>query len=259
MKFTHHSTLITPLLTIVATVGMGTAAQAFSLYFGEDLGKGETVRLATTPNADAARNRFLSNLVGVGTETFDSYANQTKAPLSINFGSAGTATLQGNGYINQVPKGTNGAGRYPTSGKNYWEASDQFGISFSKPVAAFGFYGVDIGDFEGQLKLTLLNTLTNFQQTVTVPHTMKGEGGGVLYFGLIAAPNELFNQIIFGNTAQGVDYFAFDDMTIGSLEQVHSEPVPEPLTMTGLMLGGSLLAGGRRWRKRRQSITAEKP
>lgn len=263
MKLIRKATLTTALLIAAATVGRAAPAQAFSLYFGEDLGKGEQVRLSATPNADGARDEFLSSLIGVGTEKFEGYSVNTAAPLSINFGSAGTATLTGNGFIDRVNTGTNGVGRYPISGNKYWEASDQFGINFSKAVAAFGFYGVDIGDFEGQLTLTLLNTVTNFQQTVTVPHTIKGLGGGAIYFGLIAAPDEVFDRVVFGNTAPGVDYFGFDNMTVGSLEQVvpptsipsggsgsglPSESVPEPLTMLGMALGGAMLAGARRLR-----------
>lgn len=274
MKLIRKATLTTGLLIAAATVGTAAPAQAFSLYFGEDLGKGEQVRLSATPNADGARDQFLSSLVGVGTENFERYSVETKAPLSISFGSAGTATLVGNGFIDSVnPGATNGVGRYPISGNKYWEASNLFGINFSKAVAAFGFYGVDIGDFEGQLTLTLLNTLTNFQQTVTVPHTMQGLGGGVIYFGLIAESDEVFDRIVFGNTAPGVDFFSFDNMTVGSLEQVvptetvppggigeggPSEAVPEPLSMAGMILGGAMLAGTRKLRQGRQKVVANK-
>ena len=273
MKLIRKATLTTGLLIAAATVGTAAPAQAFSLYFGEDLGKGEQVRLNATPNANRARDQFLSNLIGVGTENFERYSVETEAPLSINFGSAGTATLLGNGFIDSVTTGTNGVGRYPISGNKYWEASDVIGINFSKAVAAFGFYGVDIGDFEGQLTLTLLNTLTNFQQTVTVPHTMQGLGGGVIYFGLIAESNEVFDRIVFGNTAPGVDYFSFDNMTVGSLEQVvptetvppggigggtSSQPVPEPLSMAGMILGGAMLAGTRKLRQGGQKVVASK-
>lgn len=257
MNSNRKTFLTTLLLTFATTVGMGTPAKAFSFYFGEDLGQGETVRLTTTPKADAARNQFFSNLLGVRTETFESYSVYTRAPLSISFGNGVSANLQGDGYIDKISRGTNGFGRYPISGSKYWESGTEFGISFSQPVAAFGFYGVDIGDFEGQLTLTLLNTLSNFQQTVTIPHTIKGAGGGALYFGLIAAPSEVFNQIVFGNTAPGVDYFAFDDMTVGSLAQVKPQPVPEPMTIVSLLMGGGMLAGAKRWQQRRQGAEAE--
>ena len=122
-------------------------------FFGEDLGLGEYTPLSSWPNAAAARAAFLSTLVsGVGTENFESYGAGVGAPLPVWFPGAGVvATLQGNGVIVEVPSGqTNGFGRYPTSGTKFWESSDVFNITFSAPIAAFGFYGVDIGDFRGE-------------------------------------------------------------------------------------------------------------
>src|SRR5687768_8926972 len=86
-------------------------------FFGEDLGLGEATPLPAFPNALAARTDFLSNLSGgVGTENFESFANGADEPLAISFpGSTGsiTATLNGNGSVNNVTPGTtNGAGRY---------------------------------------------------------------------------------------------------------------------------------------------------
>lgn len=261
MKLIRKATLTAALLATAVTVGKATPAQAFSLYFGEDLSQNEFSRLTTTPKADAARNDFFSRLVGVGTETFESYNNLTGGPLSIGFGSAGTATMSGNGYVESTPSGT-ATGRYPISGDKYWTGAGQFSIAFSKQIAAFGFYGTDIGDWNGNLTLTLLNSLTGFSQKLTVNHTAgrpANMGGSVLYFGLIADKNEVFDRIAFGNTAPGVDVFGFDNMTIGALEQVaplvsepSSEPVPEPLTMAGMALGGAMLAGARRVRQGRQ-------
>ncbi|HLO49940.1 MAG TPA: PEP-CTERM sorting domain-containing protein [Kamptonema sp.] len=258
MKLIRKATLTAALLATAAIVGKATPAQAFSLYFGEDLSQNENIRLTTTPKANAARNDFLSQLVGVGTETFESYNASTGAPLSIGFGNAGTATMGGSGYVERTPSGTS-LGRYPISGDKYWLSTGQFSITFSKQVAAFGFYGTDIGDFNGQLTLTLINSLTNFSQTILVPHTIgsNGRGGGsALYFGLIASQNEVFDRILFGNTAPGTDVFGFDNMTIGALDQVvqpqPEEPVPEPLTMAGMALGGAMLAGARRVRQGRQ-------
>lgn len=217
-------------------------------YFGEDLGLGESTRLVSHPNADAAQTAFLAGLVGVGTETFESYATLTPAPLAIVFPGAGTATLNGNGNVDTVVSGTNGVGRYPISGNNYWEASNVFSATFTAPQAAFGFYGVDIGDFNGQVTLTLAG---GGSLTLTVPNSTGISGGSVLYYGVIATTAaETFTSVTFGNTAAGTDYFAFDDMTIGTLEQVDPNiVVPEPVTVAGLFLGVGSLAGYLRRRK----------
>lgn len=224
-------------LTNLAVLALGgQIAQAAPLiFFGEDLGAGESNRLATHINSDAARNAFLTNLVGVGTETFESFPDGTGTPLSLLFPGAGSATLNGTGFVDNVPTGTNGVGRYPISGNQYWESTSSFSINFSDPVAAFGFYGIDIGDFSGQVTLGLLGGgLTNF----TIPNTIGGSGGSVLYYGIIDKDNP-FTSVTFGNTAAGVDYFGFDDMTIGSPTQVIiPPPIPEPSTL--LLLGSGL-------------------
>lgn len=142
--------VLSTLLTIPASTTF-----ADQVFFGEDLGQGESVRLPSHPNSDVAHNDFLSNLVGVGTENFESFASGTGAPLPLTFPGAGTATLNGDGFIARVTTGTNGVGRYPISGNQYWDSSNVFSIDFSAPIAAFGFYGVDIGDFGGQVTLTL--------------------------------------------------------------------------------------------------------
>jgi hypothetical protein len=273
MKFIRKATLTVALLIAAATLGKTAPAQAFSFYFGEDLSSNENVRLTASPNADAARTQFLSHLVSnVGTETFESAKLWTEAPLSISFGSAGTATMKGDGYIATTfvetnygyaitPTGTN-TGRYPISGKQYWEAWESFSIDFSKPIAAFGFYGTDIGDINGKLTLTLLNSLTGFSQQIKVNHTSgwpANMGGSVLYLGLIADPSQVFNKVKFSNNSGGTDAFGFDNMTIGSLGQVvSSETVPEPLTMAGMALGSAMLAGARRLRQGKEKGMVEK-
>jgi len=68
---------------------------------------------------------------------------------------AGTATFTGTGQIANVPSGDNGFGRYPISGNQYFDTGSVFTITFSTAIAAFGFFGVDIGDFGGQVTLTL--------------------------------------------------------------------------------------------------------
>lgn len=235
----RRKTMLPGLLSALLAVSSPSWA---TVYFGEDLGIGEgPSRITTFPNASAAQANFLSQLVGVGIETFEA-PDQTEgqlAPLVLTFPGAGTATLTGDGSITAVaPGSTNGFGRFGTSGVQYWEATATFGINFSNPVAAFGFYGIDIGDFDGQVTITALNGGTN---VYNVGNTLSGPGGSVLFWGLIDTVNPITN-VTFGNTNAGTDFFAFDDMIIGSAEQV----IPEPGSMALLGLGLTGLAMVRR-------------
>jgi hypothetical protein len=197
-------------------------------FFGEDLGGGEYTRLTSWPNASTAQANFYSNLTGISTEDFESMSGNTA-----DFGGGLTATLNGGSLENQGA-GTNGFGRYPISGTHYWEAENAFTLSFSEAISAFGFYGVDIGDFNGQVVLTLENGGTT---TINIGNSTNIMGGSVLYFGFYDL-NESYTSIKFGNTASGTDVFAFDDFTIGTIENVTpNTAVPEPATMVLLGLG----------------------
>jgi len=196
------------------------------------------------PNSINACNQFFSHLVGVGTHEFESNAHGAIAPLAVNFGAAGTATLHGNGYVEQgTPGQTNGFGRYPVSGSKFWEADNNFSITFSQPIAAFGFFAVDIGDFSGQVTLALDS---GGIEVINVPTPANAPGGSVAYVGLIRFTGPLMTGISFGNTAAGTDFFAFDDFSIGAPGQVI--PLP-PAAWTGLATLAAL--GGLRQIRRR--------
>ena len=134
-------------------------AMADTVFFGEDLGLGEGTPLPAWPNADAANVSFLSFLVGVSVESFEGYPDGTVLPGPIVFGTT-TATISAppaayQPVVDVVPTGqTNGVGRYATDGTHYLETSSNFTITFSVAQVAFGFFGVDVGDFQGQLTLT---------------------------------------------------------------------------------------------------------
>ena len=202
-------------------------------YFGEDLGLGEGTPLASFPNSALAENNFKANLVGVSTEDFEDLAGNIA-----DFGGGLTATLTGGELQNVTPGFTNGVGRYAVSGENFWENSVNFALNFSAPISAFGFYGIDIGDFSGQVLLELTD-VNDVVTVLNIGNSVNIAGGSVLYFGFYDLTNQ-YKSILFDNTASGTDYVGFDDFTIGTLENIDPNPVvPEPGTI--LLLGAGLL------------------
>lgn len=253
---------------LLAVAGQG--ASAFSTYFGEDPNGNELAPLAATPLASGAESDFLMPLSNVGTQTFEGLplpvpGEPLPASLALTFpGSSGslTATLQGTvGQVAAVdPGATDGKGRYSVAsvtspsgepGTQYWYAqvskdqTNEFTVTFSEAIAAFGFYGIDIGDFGGALSLELYNG-NNLVKTLAVGNTVtdlsSGDAAGsVLFFGFIASStSELFTSVRFVTSGAQVDGFGFDNFTIGDACQAGlctSSGVPEPGSLALLAAG----------------------
>ncbi len=222
------------------------SANAYLVFTGVDNNGSASSQVAAT-NSTIAENAFKSNLVGVGTENFESQAGGTPAPLALNFGAAGTATLNGAGVINtNLPGQTQGNGRYSVpGGTKFWEVNaggaSPFQVDFSNTLAAFGFYGIDLGDFGGTLTLELSRGGSVIGSQVVNMAAQNVADGSILYFGLIASnASEEFDRIRFLSTTGTGDVFAFDSFTIGTKEQVRQLPEPASLAL----VAGSLLGLG---------------
>ncbi|WP_297526618.1 PEP-CTERM sorting domain-containing protein [Thiohalobacter sp.] len=231
-------------VTLSGAMALGFAAvsaQAVPVtFFGEDT---STAGIALGPNSAAARSSFLAGLTGVGNEDFESFSLGATAPLNLTFpGSSGSlsATLNGTGNIDD-----SGPGRFATSGRLFWEASTgSFDITFANPVSAFGFNGIDIGDFVTQQMTLTLTDVNNVVSQLTVPHSLNigNNDNATLFFGFIDAGNS-YTSIAFTN-AGGGDIFAFDDMVVGDAGQITTVPEPGILALLGIGLAG--FAGVRR-------------
>jgi hypothetical protein len=190
---------------------------------------------------------FLSNLVGVETEDFEEIDDDGSRPLPISFGEV-TALLSGAGSVIDLvppiisgfdpPVDTDGSGRYPISGSKYWYSGDAFSIEFSAEISAFGFFGVDVGDFSGVLTLIpYLGEDPVYDAPFIIEHSSGNAArGNIIYFGYYDPDYEnRFDRIVFGTLdgSNNIDFFAFDDFTIGTLDQIQEtpDPVPEPGTL----------------------------
>jgi hypothetical protein len=133
-----------------------------------------------------------------------------------------------------------------------------FNINFNTSIAAFGFHGIDIGDAGGQLMLSLFSgdNGDHLIKEFRIDHSTKFSeaNGAVFYYGLIAqTPAEWFTRVSFSLVDTKLkdnvnDGFAFDDMTIATVNQVRA--VPEPASLSLMLAGcGTLL-----WLRRRKKI-----
>ncbi|MCH7793341.1 MAG: hypothetical protein IID31_13805 [Planctomycetes bacterium] len=107
-------------------------------------------------------------------------------------------------------------------------------MTFSSSIAAFGFYGTDIGDFGATLTLNLVgggNAVLNVGNTT-------GSGGStngsLLFYGFIsqnAAHDIMGITFEASNTS---DFFGFDDMIVASREQIIPLPTGAAMAMVGI-------------------------
>jgi hypothetical protein len=236
---------------------MVSSSPAFALqmtFFGEDAYSPTGSYL----NADAANADFLSRIDGfVGVEDFEGFQYEDTAPLFVDFGDAGIATLTGQGNVFRSSQFAGTPTPVPTSGDAAWLLTvprDSFVLEFSDPVAAFGFYGGDIGDYGAQLGVRL-NRANGTSDLVSIPHTLGANNTpdqNVLFWGIIDTENQITSLSFesLNNTREG---FFFDDFTIASAEQLNRVPegprpssVPEPSSMLLFATGMAGLVGIRK-------------
>uniref|UniRef100_A0A7R9YBV0 Uncharacterized protein n=1 Tax=Pinguiococcus pyrenoidosus TaxID=172671 RepID=A0A7R9YBV0_9STRA len=217
---------IAPVALLLAFSGRAAAVQCAGIsFFGEDRnpddGQNDVLPLEAFPNADAARDSFFAALTDVSTEDFegDNVAVGDTEPV-LEFPGGVSAVLTG-GEIREDPPVN---GQFAISAPTYFSTDQDFEIDFTEPVFALGFYGVDIGDVQGQLSFLAVQ-LDNSTCELEIPHEIDGPSGGVLYFGYIdlAMP---FTRVMFRNSEGDRDRFGFDNFTISLRDGIVLTDVP---------------------------------
>ncbi len=234
------------LLSAVAIASLlpATANAAATIYFGEN----QSPAGGVSGDPLTARNAFLAALTaGVSTEDFESEAvGAPSVPLTF-VGGLGTinGNLTGTGAIRNSPS----FGTYATSGSQFYDNEfEAFTISFATAIAAFGFYGTDIGDISQALQVTLDIGLSS-ERVFTVANTINGNNASLLFWGITDVANP-FTTVTFAQS--GSDRFGFDDLTVGDVKQVKG--VPEPAAWA-MMLAGFGLVGGAMRRREKVTVT----
>lgn len=233
-------------LVALAIAGMSISLSTHAVpvtFMGEDLNPGGDPNvLSAYPASTGARSLLFANLSGVGTETFDSLVAGSTSPTVTFSSPSGSilATLQG-GTIVADPR-DRPVGRYAISAPNFLRAgTGGFSVTFDRPIAAFGFFGVDVGDFGGALALRLTNQsgvittleVGNVLGTCDNSPCFDPTSGSVLYFGFYDLADQ-YQMIEFVNNSE-FDQFAFDDFSVGTSDQL--VPVPEVPSHLLLLLG----------------------
>ena len=262
--------------SLVATIAIGSIittvnpAQAYRIFTGEDIGLGATDRLLSTPNSDAARDDFLNNLItnNIIPESFEDLPLGPSSSFVVEFNDISTDDFivgdlspadPNTGQIAEVtdPTGTDGFGRYPITGENFYRGLSEFtiddfeyfdGSSSRNEVAALGFYTTDIGDFDSNLVVTLRNEANEVIEIFELSNNTGSntvESGGARFFGIIAEEGEgdqLFTSVTITDEIGSFDVFGLDNLIVATPTQVNLQPgptpVPEPASMLGLLAMG---------------------
>jgi hypothetical protein len=268
--------------TVAAVLSIGNATAA--TFSGYDINPnppttnppfaGIPLNTANTPSSQAAFVDFSKKLNGatVTTESFETSATPVNTPIdglstSISGTTAtflytkksdnNTATTTGASTRVQTvdADGFTNSGTYPTQGVRgiSINSANNFSISFSQKLAAFSYFGTDLGDNSNTLTMEFYNG-TALILSNQIPFNSGSADSSEFFFGFIADnPTQEFNKVAFvSSISSNGDAIGIDQIKIATPAQIVPSPaVPEPATILGtLIFGGAAVA-----RKRKQQLS----
>lgn len=237
-----------PVLPTEQRVNTNEIAATFSLLLAADVVTTEGFESFPTSQAIDDLSTTIS---GVGTTL--SYKNSDGTSVT---GGASTKVQKANG------NGLTNAGTFPTEGERgiSINSMNRFEVLLDEAIAAFSFWGTDLGDLDNTLTIELYRDTTLL---ATQPINYLDENSGdssVFFFGSIAEdPTEYFNRVVFNNSkntgtgdAIGLDQFtiAIPSQVVG-LDNLGTDPTTVP---TPALLPGLLGFGLRIWKRRRAVV-----
>jgi hypothetical protein len=244
--------------TLVASYGVGAAATTANEQFVQRL---DTDTQAIDSLEDPTNDR------GWGGSDFASPPLVGETPLELRFDSVGTpfTKLGGIAGTSQITR-VSSDGRAAHAGEYYFQGQD-FEITFVDAVSAFGFWGSDIGDFDGcplgdtnclrvggrGLTVTLLDA--DGKSLTADPIAIDGsDSGGVLFWGIVDTGGANIAKVVFHDRSGGVDIQGFDDFTIGAVDpDFVTDPPPNRTPEPGALALAGLALAGASWARRRRS------
>ncbi len=181
--------------------------------------------------------------------TVASFAYTVKATGASATGGATTQVQQAN-----PTTGFTNAGTYPTDGVRgiSINSANNLSISFSNALAAFGYFGTDLGDAGNTLTMNFYNGATLLSSTPVTTGTGSANSSE-FFFGFIAdTPAQEFNRVDFiSSLSTGGDAIGIDQIKIATPAQ---KKVPEPSAILGtLLFGGCVVALKRRHQQARST------
>ncbi|MGE4292040.1 MAG: hypothetical protein AB7E32_07515 [Desulfovibrio sp.] len=200
----------------VATLGLGSAASASVITPAWATGATDAANLEAS---------FFGGYSNVTTEDFSSFGTNDQGPLNLAVG-----TLTGGGYVGDNTTPQFGTGEFSVgSDLNYWsdgtpgstDGKSTFTLSFTTPVAAFGFYATDLQDIGGEVLLTF--STAGGDVTLNLFDLVGAQASGTLNYFAFSSDSAI-SSVTFH--ASGNDGYAVDNISTAT-------PIPGAVWLLG--------------------------